>query len=74
MVKLFERQEMPLMNGCHSSVVTLDGFEIQKLILNVSLLGPKHTIRDKFTDAHLRADVEKLYCKFWENNTDGERL
>ena len=74
LVKLSERQDRPLRNGSHNSVVTLDGVELPKFVLDVLSLGPKHPVRDKFNEVHFLADVDRLVRELRENNTDGEKL
>ena len=49
LAELSGRQERPLRNESHNNVVTLNGVELPKFVLDVLLLGPKHPVRDKFT-------------------------
>ena len=72
--KLSERQDRPLRNGSHNNVVTLDGVELQKFVLDVLSLGPKHPVRDKFHEVHFHADVDRIFRELRENNSDGEKL
>ena len=72
--KLTERQDRSLRNGSHNNVVTLEGVELPKFVLDVLSLGPKHPVRDKFNEVHFLADVDRLVRELWENNTDGEKL
>ena len=74
LAKLSERQNRPLRNGSHNNVVTLDGVELPKCVLDVLLLGQKHPIRDKFNEVRFLADVDGLVRELRENNTDGEKL
>ena len=74
LAKLSERQDRPLRNGSHNNVVTLDGVELPKFVLDVLSLGPKHPVRDKFNEVHFLADVDRLVRELTENNTDGEKL
>ena len=50
--KLSDRQDRPLRNGSHSNVVIMDGLELQKFVLDILSLGPKHPVRDKFNEVH----------------------
>ena len=74
LAKLSERQDRPLRNGSYYNVVTLDGVELPKFVLDVFSLGPKHPVRDKFNEVHFLADVDRLVRELRENNTDGEEL
>ena len=74
LARLSERQDRPLRNGSHKNVVTLDGVELPKFVLDVLSLGPKHPVRDKFIEVHFLADVDRLVWELRENNTDGEKL
>ena len=60
LAKLSERQGRHLRNGSHNNVVTLDGVELPKFVLDVLSLGPKHPVRDKFNEVHFLADVDRL--------------
>ena len=73
LAKLSERQDRPLRNESHSIVVTLDGVELPKFVLDVLSLGPKHPVRDKFNEVHFLADVDRLVRELRENNTDGSK-
>ena len=74
LAKLSERQDRPLLNGPHNNVVTLDGVELPKFVLDFLSLGPKHPVRDKFNELHFLGDVDRLVRELRENNTDGEKL
>ena len=72
---LSERQDRPLRNGSHNNdVVTLDGVELPKFVLDVLLLGPRYPVRDKFNEVHFLLDVDRLDRELRENNTIGEKL
>ena len=58
--KLSERQERPLRNDSHSTIVIMNGGELPKFVLDILLLGPKHPMRDKSFEVHFIADVDKL--------------
>ena len=73
LLKLSERQDRPLWNGSHNNVVTLEGIELPKCVVDVLSLGPKHAVMDKFNEVHFVADVDRLVCEFRESNTDGEK-
>ena len=55
LAKLSERQDRPLRNGSHINVVTLDGVELPKFVLDVLSLGPRLPIRDKFKEVRFLA-------------------
>ena len=74
LAKLSERQDRPLQNGSHNNVVTVDGVELPKLVLDVLSLGPKHPVRDQFIEVHFLADLARLVRELRENKTDGENL
>ena len=74
LAKLSEKQDRPLRNGSYNNVVTLDGVELPKFVLDVLSLGPKHLVRDKFNEVHFLADVDRLDRELRENNTQGEKL
>ena len=74
LAKISEKQDRPLLNGSHNNVVTLEGVELPKFVLDVLSLGPKHPVRDKFNEVHFLADVDRLFRELRENNTDGEKL
>ena len=42
--------------------------------MDVLSLGPKHPVRDKFSEADFLADVERLVRELKKNNTDGEKI
>ena len=52
----------------------MDGRELQKFLLDILSLGPKHPVKDKFNEVHFLADVDKLVRELRENNTEGEKL
>ena len=60
--------------GSHNNVVTLDGVELPKFVLDVLSLSPKHPVRDKFNEVHFITDVDRLVCELRENNTYGGNL
>ena len=64
----------PLRNGSHKNVITLDGVELPKFVLDVLSLDPKHPVRDKFKEVHFLADVDRFVRELRENRTDGEKL
>ena len=67
LAKLSERQERLLRNGSHNNVVTLDGVELPKFVLDVLSLGPKHPVRDKFNEVYFLAVVDRLVRELREN-------
>ena len=74
LTKLSERQDRSLRNGSHNNVVTIDGVELPKLVLNVLSSGPKRPFREKFKEVHFLAHVDNLVRELREKNTDGEQL
>ena len=58
-----ERQATLLRNDSDSNVLTMDRYEIPKFVHGVQSLRPKHTVRDKFNQVHLLADVDKSVLK-----------
>ena len=44
LAKLSERDNKPLWNGYHINVVNLVGDNLQKFVLDVLSLGPKHLV------------------------------
>ena len=74
LTELSERQARPLENGSHNKVVTLDGVEQPKIVLDILSLGPEHPMRDIFNEVHYLADADRLVRELQENNTDGEML
>ena len=61
-------------NVSHNNVVTLDGVELPKFVLDVLSLGPKHPVRKKFNEVNFFADADILVGELRENNTNGENL
>ena len=53
-----EREDRPLRKKSQNNVVTLDGVEQPKSVLNVLPVGPKHSIRDKFNEVQFLSDVD----------------
>ena len=74
LAKLSERQDRPLRNESHKTVVALDGVKRPKFVLDVLPLCPKHPVRDQFNEVHFFAHVDILVCELRENNTDGKNL
>ena len=74
LMKLSERHDSSLRNGSHINVVTIDGIELPKLVLNFLSPGPKHPFRDNFKEVHFFADVDRLVRELREKNTDGKKL
>ena len=60
LAKLSERQDRPVRNGSHNNVVTLDGVELPKFVLDVLSLSPKRQIRDKSNELQFFAAVDRL--------------
>ena len=54
LAKLSEKQDRFLWNKSHINVVTLDGVELPKFVLDVLSLGPKH----------MPADLDRIFCQF----------
>ena len=74
LAKLSERQDRPFRNGSLKDVVTLEGVELSRFVLDVLSLGPKHPLRDNFNEGHFLADKDRLVCELREVHTDGERF
>ena len=74
LAKLCKRQNMPLRNGIHNNVVTLDGVELPKIDLDVLSLNSNHPVRDKFNEVHFLADADNLVSEKREKSTDAGKL
>ena len=72
--KLSDRQDRPLRNGSHSNVVIMDGLELQKFVLDIISLGPKHPVRDNFNEVHFLADVDKLVRELRQNKIEDQKF
>ena len=51
-------------NGSHINVLVIDCLELPKFVLDILSLGPKHRVKDKFSEMHYLADVENLYVSY----------
>ena len=69
LAKLSEKKDRFLWNKSHINVVTLDGVELPKFVLDVLSLGPKHPVREKTIEVHLPADLDRIFRQFkWEQH------
>ena len=74
LAKLSDRQDRSFRNGSLKDVVTLDGVELSRFVLDVLPFSPKHSVREKFKEGHFLADLDRLVLELREINTDGEKL
>ena len=67
-------QDRPMMIASLNNVVTLDGVELPRILLDVLPLSPKHPVGDNFNEVHFIADVGRLHRELREINTDDEKF
>ena len=67
------RQDRLMRNGSYSKVVIMEGGEWPKFVVDILSFGPKHPVRDKYTEVQFLADVDKLVRELCKNKTEGEK-
>ena len=72
--KLSERQDKLLGGRNERSVKVLDNIELPEWVYEVLSKGPKHPIRDKFSETHFLADIDIFLSQLKNQKISGETL